>query len=110
MALVDARGGVRVRVPHNVPSDHWLAHTMGLDPARRFAARYGGDTVVVPRCAQRLKAVRDREILEAFDRGDSAPTIARRHRLTERTIRRILARSDVDDRQLLLFDDTQRQG
>jgi hypothetical protein len=48
LALIEAHGGTRVKIPKTVNQGSALARAIGLDAARGLAAWRGGETVKVP--------------------------------------------------------------
>lgn len=105
LRLVKAWGGVRLYVPQQMPEDHLLVSTLGRAEADALAARYGGETIQIPRCLHALRAVRNGEIRRARAAGASPALLALRHGLTERQVYAILAAAaqPVDDRQQSLL-------
>lgn len=91
-ALVAAFGGTSYRVPTCEGSSRYaaLVEIVGMAEARVLVAYAGGDTLYIPKCDASARARRDEEIVEAYEAGESVFSIARRHRMTERNIWRIL--------------------
>jgi len=103
-SLVASYGGVRLYVPETIVPDHALVHLIGLDAAQRLAQRFGGDRLEIPRCAEALRRVRNRALVEDAKRM-SQREIALKYRLTERAVRLIWRDAGLppDDRQASLF-------
>lgn len=94
LKLVERFGGTRVYVPARAALSQELVKTIGLQAAKALAREYGGDAFELPRCAARLRAVRNAEIRAQYDAGKSAAALARDFILTERHVWRILAEPD----------------
>ena len=118
LALVRAYSGNVLKVPTGARADGQvraqLIDIMGAEAADKFIACYGGERLPIARCQVALKDERDRQIIAAYDGGQSVPSLARERLLTERQIRTILKRVPggvsgpgfepvADDRQLGLF-------
>ena len=105
MAIVEERGGIRFYVPVQAHAGHWLADLIGMEAFALLVDYAAGDEIEVPRCVDSLRAVKDRQIAQEAEAGDSQATLARRYRYTERGIRKVLRRveSADDDRQPDLF-------
>lgn len=118
MALVNAYPGLRLKVPFGLRESHVrtrLAGIMGTEAADTFIAVYAGNDLLIPRCADALRAARNQAIIGAYDRGEkSVSQLALDYSLTDRQIRSILKCGDsgqavaglgqrVDDNQLALF-------
>lgn len=105
LRLVEAWGGVRLYVPQQMPKDHLLVSTLGREEADELAARYGGESIQVPRCLHALRAVRNTRMRRERARGDSPALLALRYRLTERQVYSILANTaePEDERQQTLI-------
>lgn len=98
MRLVDKYGGTKVYVPKSAElgGEHPLVELLGADAARALTEDRGGEWLGVPRCAAMLRGRRDREVLSRYERdGKSARAIALEFQVTERTVWRILGRSDL---------------
>lgn len=103
-ALVASYGGVRLYVPETIVPDHPLVHLIGIEAARLLAQRFGGDRIEVPRCADALRRVRNRALVEDAQHM-SQRDLALKYHLTERAVRLIWrdAGLPADDRQASLF-------
>lgn len=93
--LVEHYGGTRVYIPHpeRLPPDHPVAVRIGHPIALRLARVYGGRALQVPLAVHELRTARNRSILDCKKSGQSLAEIARRHRVTERTVCRVLAQA-----------------
>lgn len=96
LAIVDARGGIAFYVPMTAQPGHWLATLIGMIALEKLAAYYQGDEIEVPRCAAALRAVREQQIAAEHAAGDSNATLARRYGYTERGIRKLRRRVEVE--------------
>lgn len=107
MALVRRYGGTRLYVPKMMTEDHSLAQLLGYENAVALSGEYGGDEHFdIPKAERALMFVRDRRIVGA--RGHrSARDLAIEHRLTERGVYKILARTAVEDRDAQIASEQQ---
>lgn len=90
MRLLLAYPGMDLQVPESINAGHPLARAIGIEAAARLVRHAGGGRIYIP--ASRARAERDRSIFDAHLAGDSVDEIARRHGLTARHVKRILAR------------------
>lgn len=89
----------------------FLAEVVGVEAADTLTQRFGGTQLYIPRCADALRAVRDRKIAMEFDalvrEGQPSNTavvhLARQYRLSDRRIWDILKNPPQDDTQSRLF-------
>lgn len=104
-ALVAARRGEVVYVPHTIAAGHPLAQALGLDRARRLAEHFGGERLEVPMALADEAAARRRLVLALRARGLSTAQIAREARCTQRRVFQILAAAGAapDPRQPALL-------
>ena len=118
LRLVDVYGGHTINLYNSESSLERMAETVGRDCAQKLLSHYGNDPFSVALCAKALTALRDADIRAEFDRlttqqdlsGRAAVThITRKFApITDRTIWRILKKSDVapepvDTRQMCLI-------
>lgn len=96
LLLAAELGGTKVYVARNPGPDSLLARAIGLEAARRLGAEHGTEYLDVPGAKQHLVAWLDA-------RGEPIQGIARRLKMHERSVRRILHRRPGDDRQGSLF-------
>lgn len=94
LALVEKAGGVRIYVPERLGDDHRLIEWLGRDAAVKLSEAYAMEELVVPRCAEQLRNVRNRCIRQERSLGASTAELALRYRLTERQVFTILSRED----------------
>ena len=104
LRLVEKFGGNTIYVPRDIPEEHHLHELLGAVAARKLSSIYGRDALKLPRCAAWMRQQRDVEMrgLHTAD-GLSAAKLARRYRMTERQVWRILAEGPANDRQGKLF-------
>lgn len=102
LRIVEERGGIRLYVPKALSDSHWLADLIGTEALAALIEIYAGEEIEIPRCAAALKAMKDQEIANA---KGSVAEIARRYGYTERGIRKIRRRVEVQGgaNQLRLF-------
>jgi hypothetical protein len=100
MALVRNWPGIPLKVPAGRrPAGimmRRLAAVIGKEAALKFIRHYGGEVVVIPRCAVAIRVARDQCIINQYNNGVTAANLAREHKLTVRHIRLILNRPGVD--------------
>lgn len=95
LALVDAYPGVQLKVPMGRKAgklSRRLVNILGDEAADAFMERHGGEHLTVPRCAGLTRALRDAEIIAAYDGGEKLHDLALEHGLTVRQLRNILNR------------------
>lgn len=104
--LTDVAAGAAV-----VMQDHGIAvevaEQAGAAIADLLADNWGGQIVTVPKDHAFRLAIRDQEILAAFD-GTNLQELAKRYDMTERGVRKLLVRAHKRQRDLYqgkLFDD-----
>ncbi len=105
LAIVEARGGIRLCVPKMAAPDHWLAQAIGMHALRALVAYYGGEEIEIAKCAAAMQRLREQEIDAAAQQGETNTTLARRYGYTERGIRKLRRRVEAqrDDDQPDLF-------
>lgn len=96
LAIVEARGGVRLSVPTKATAEHWLAELIGLEALEALVAVYAREEIEVPRCAAALRALRERRIVAEFESGASNAELARKYQYTERGIRKLRRRVESE--------------
>jgi Mor family transcriptional regulator len=67
-----------------------IAEVAGLEAAMRIAQTFGGTFIYVPGLDDMIRRARDAMIKKEYDGGMSARKLARKHRITERQIRKIV--------------------
>ncbi len=90
--LVQRWGGVRLFIPVTMPPEHEIAATIGPEAAEALAGHYGGDVLELAKGDHALRCLRNRAIVDQYDRGVPAARLARDYGLTLRTIRSIINR------------------
>lgn len=106
LKLVERYGGMRIYVPQTIPPAHTLVDLIGRDAAERLARAFGGDEHFdLPRCTVAARRVRDALLVADFLAEMSHRQLAGKYQLTERGVRKIIARAGIsaDDRQPVLF-------
>lgn len=97
LALVKSYGGLELRVPIGKAAEgkvkSGLVALLGSVAAERLIRAYGGEKLNIPRCAGALRDQRDREILAAYDAGESPRKLCRTYGMTDRNLRYILKRA-----------------
>ncbi|MEO5328102.1 MAG: hypothetical protein H7829_07635 [Magnetococcus sp. THC-1_WYH] len=88
--LVDRFGGTSINPPLKVDEHHWLAEVIGLPAAQKLAQLWHGDRIYIPFLKAAKQAVRNKEIIQRYDAGESVRTLALSYHLAERSITRIL--------------------
>lgn len=87
--LVAEYGGTRLYVPYTLKQNHRLYQLLGQEIARQLSSEFGGMTVDISRAVMLKIGQRNKLILADRAAGMSQSRIARKYRLTERTIRTI---------------------
>lgn len=95
LALVEHAGGVRIYVPERLGDEHRLVEWLGREAAALLSEAFAMEELVVPRCADALRRVRNRQIRHERDQGARPAELALRYRLTERQVYTILSRDDA---------------
>lgn len=91
MQLLSDSAGRNVYVPVRYPSeDHPLVKSIGLKAAEALSWRYGGDFISVPTTTLIDRAKRNRKILDDRDCGLTVLAIAKKYKLSRRTVHKIL--------------------
>lgn len=114
MALVRRYPGIPLKVPKGRRLDgamvQRLSSDIGQDAALKFIRHYKGEVVVIPRCADALRVMRNKQIIAQYGNGTTVADLAREYKLTVRQIRSVLNSPDVavavqnrtDPRQLMM--------
>ncbi len=84
-------GGSRFWAPRALRPAHPLVELLGAEAAAKLVGRCGGCLISVPR-GSHSRDFRDRAILSAYQGGQSAAVLARQWQISERQVRRIVAR------------------
>ena len=88
--------GIRLFVPQRVHLQHPVALAIGMRAAEQLAARYGGETVCVPKAERYLRAIRNAEIVQRYQAGESAATLAREYGIHENHVYALVAREQAE--------------
>lgn len=107
LKLAQAKGGIRIYVPHKIPADHWLLPLVGEAGAEALRKRYAGETIPLPLGLSGTLQNAKLAARQALDQGASVAQAARTAGLSERSVYAMLQRSGekAPSRQLKLFDD-----
>lgn len=94
------RGDVPFRpvmyVPSRLTPDHRLVAIIGWMLAERLVKAFGGDIIFLAMCANIVRNDRDQAIAEAVARNATPAAIAARFGMSERQVRRIIAKVRAD--------------
>ena len=96
-------GGSRLFVPRSPGPDHPIVREIGAEAAGRLCGHFAGEELTVPLGAGILRRLRNREIIARYRAGESAGSIARDMRMTERWVYAIVGREEEDRSQMSLF-------
>lgn len=96
LRLADWRGGRFLYVPKTLDGQHPIAQKIGLEAARWLVEHYPGENLRIDRAAATLRHLRDRQILERNDAGESLNALAERFDLSQRQILQILKKFRPD--------------
>ncbi|HEL3850667.1 TPA: hypothetical protein UMZ03_001385 [Stenotrophomonas maltophilia] len=77
-----------------------FAEQIGAAVADTLAEDWGGQTIYFPQDASFKLSPREREILDAHRNGATVPGLAKRYRMSEQGIRKLLTRANFRDRNL----------
>jgi|GEM_PF-3512854 len=94
LAMVDRFGGTSVYIPtvDRCSEDHELADIIGYFELRKLAMEHGPRRLEIPLAHAMMRRIRDMRIHD-LARHMTHKSIARRFRMTERTVRNICAQS-----------------
>lgn len=67
---------------------------VGVAQMELLIAHFGNTDVYIARCADAVRAVRDQEIVAAYDSGKTVAELVRKHNLSDRRIKQILKDTD----------------
>ena len=88
--LVEQYGGTRLYIPYKLNPEHPLCQLLGHETSQQLSSEYGGMTVEIPRAIMLQIRKRNELIMADSAAGMSQSKLARKYRLTERTIRKII--------------------
>jgi Mor family transcriptional regulator len=81
-----------------------IAEVVGLEAAVRIAQTFRGSFLYVPGLDDMMRMARDAMIKRDYDTGISARELAKKHRITERQIRKIVSTPGKDNLPGRLID------
>lgn len=93
--------GIRLFVPKVMTADHPIAMQIGMSPATKLAARYGGESLVVPMATRYHRARIKAQILAELPKS-SAAALARKYGVHQFTIYNWQAASEAEKQGQLL--------
>lgn len=106
MTIVDERGGIQLWLPSRPKTDHWLYTTIGKAQFQKLTEYYGSGYLDIPRCAKALQKLKEEQIVAAREDGETMFSLAQKHDMTVRGVRKLLARvkTEKPDNQIDLFN------
>jgi len=81
-----------IYIPKNMPPSHWVVSIVGPETAKRLVQKFGGELLVLAKCANIARHERDTRIARAKRAGLTDAQIAAAVRVHVRTVRNVLAR------------------
>ncbi len=81
-----------------------LADVIGIKAVLKLADEFQGTNIYFPKLDGTIKMIRDKKILDDYQRGFHIKELARMYGLTETWVRTILTENKIDNNQLTLFD------
>ncbi|MDO9104061.1 MAG: hypothetical protein Q7U57_03780 [Methylovulum sp.] len=107
IALVNTRGGRRVKWPRYPKSDHFLVPVIGFEALQAYCRYYDGAETSIPKCQQALQWLKHQAILADIKSGLNTVQLAEKHHYTERGMRALRKRLEqrVPCPNRDLFDD-----
>ncbi|MDR0249918.1 MAG: hypothetical protein LBI35_01170 [Burkholderiales bacterium] len=97
IAFVKAFGGKRIHIPKRLESS-WvavLAETVGEEEAIKLVKHYGAESLNVPFCRDLMQAVRNVEIVRAYDAGTCLNELVDQYGISHRQLQNILKTTDM---------------
>jgi hypothetical protein len=88
--VAQAFGGGRLSIPRHITPGHRLAELVGLEAAKALVREWGGGGIDIPRWQVLLRAIQALKLLRAHEAGESQERLARNHRMTSRSVRKLL--------------------
>lgn len=97
LALARTYGGSKVWIPtaDKLAEVHPVAQLLGMDQALALARIVGGSRLQVPLCQSVNDAIRNAQIVERWQAGDTARQISRTFNMTERGVMYVLEHARV---------------
>lgn len=86
LALAERFGGLRMYVPMRPNQSSRLASVLDLPSFNALAARFGKETIEIPRAAAMHRVARDQEIVKLLASGKSAGEVAHNFGVSRRTV------------------------
>lgn len=93
-SIVRYVGGQSRRIPLYASDEHWLVEFIGREKADLLCARYGGDTIWVPKNDGGVRQIRDARIRLLREEGATINALAKEFHLTDRQIYNVLATAE----------------
>lgn len=81
-----------------------LTDLLGIENVLKLADEFQGTNIYFPKLDGTLKLIRDKKILEDYQKDNNIKLLARKYGLTETWVRLILADNAIDSSQLSLFE------
>ncbi len=103
LQLANEFGGTEEYIPKTINKDHKISKCIGHDAAQILAAWAGGWRLEIPRALSVNNGIRNTEILQAVEDGQSKKSLARKYGITTRWVRKITNEVDADSDQGDLF-------
>lgn len=97
VSLVAALGGTRIYV--SCRPDSPVSTIIGAEASAQLRRAVGQEAVDLPRCLHWLLARRNEEIVARSMAGETQEELARRFRITERHVRRVLRAMTVTEQE-----------
>lgn len=85
-----------IYIPAKITPDHRLVQIIGWPLAVRLVKRFGGDIIFLATCANIVRDDRNQAIADALERNTSPAAIAARFNMSERQVRRVIAKMRAD--------------
>lgn len=107
LALVNFRGGRRVKWPRHPKPDHFLVPVIGFEALQAYCAVYDGSEISIPKCQSALQALKHQAILSDSQGGMNNVQLAEKYHYTEAGMRSLRKRLEghVPCPNMDLFDD-----
>lgn len=87
--IIDAYGGIRLRIPLHPQPNSGLCALIGMENAAALASNMGGCDLEIPRLEKVRQRARHAAVLDSLARGASQRDTARAFGMTVRNVRRI---------------------
>lgn len=105
LKLFELRGGTHMYVPNAFDPSSGLSRLLGPEAAAALIREFPGETLVLPRLAAQIRAIRDAEIIAKWQsEAYTVNELALQYQLTARRIWQITSRAGApEDKQRSLF-------